>query len=187
MIDDTLLQVAAVNGLPKPHSSDLHFLRKWIDHRCGGDSFLGAIEGGPWKDPSTKDLVVLSGGNQPGDRLAETLSSTIIPLYHRLIGCRLHKKVEDSDFAAVWEYKKEALDLFGNLLCMLLSASVPTLSIFVLYFLRSVVARLAVIMIFSLLFSLLMTFVVEGRRSDVWAATTAFAAVQVVFIGVGSN
>lgn len=186
-VDDTLLQVAAVNSLSKPHLSDLQFLRKWIDHRCGGDSFLSAIEGGPWKDPGTKDLILLSGDNQPGDRLAEALSSTIIPIYHRLIGRRLHRTVEDVDFAAVWEYKKEALDLFGNILCMFLSASVPTLSIFALYFLQSMVARLAAIMIFSLLFSWMMTFVVEGRRSDVWAATTAFAAVLVVFIGVGSS
>ena len=185
--DGTLLQVAAVNSLSKPQPSDLGFLRKWIDHRCGGDSFLNALEGGPWREPNPGDLVQLSGGRQPGDRFAESISSTIVPAYHRFIGRWLHRQMDDEDFAAVWEYKREALDLLGNLLCMVLSAFVPNLSIFVLYFLKSIVARLAAIIVFSLLFSLLMTFVVEGRRSDVWASTTAFAAVLVVFIGVGSN
>ena len=185
--DDTLLQVAAVNSLAKPQSSDLRFLRKWIDHRCGGGSFLNALEGLPWREPNPGDLIQLSGGRQPGDRFAESISTTIVPAYHRFVGRWLHRRMEDEDFTAVWEYRKEALETLGNLLCMALSAFVPTLSIFVLYFLKSIVARLAAIIVFSLLFSLLMTFVVEGRRSDVWASTTAFAAVLVVFIGVGSN
>ena len=187
VLDDTLLQVAAVNSLPKPQSSDLKFLRKWIEHRCGGDTFLNALEGGPWKEPDPGDLVQLSGGRQPGDRFIESISTTIVPAYHRLVGRWLHRQMDDEDFTAVWEYRKEALETLGNLLCMVLSAFIPTLSIFVLYFLRSIIARLAAITVFSLLFSLLMTFVVEGRRSDVWASTTAFAAVLVVFIGVGSN
>ena len=182
-----MLQTAAVNSLPKPHTSDLGFLRQWIDHRRGGDSFLNALEGSPWREPTPGDLVLLSEEGQPGDGFAQQISNTVVPIYHRFLGQYLHKQMEDDDFTAVWEYKREALDLLGNLLCMLLSAFVPTLSIFVLYFLESVVARLIAIIIFSLLFSLLMTFVVEGRRSDVWAATTAFAAVQVVFVGVGSN
>jgi hypothetical protein len=45
------------------------------------------------------------------------------------------------------------------------------------------IARLGVITAMSFLFSFIMTAIVRGRRADVFAATTAFAAVQVVFIG----
>jgi len=36
-------------------------------------------------------------------------------------------------------------------------------------------------------FSVIMTFIVQGRRVVVFAATTAFAAVQVVFLGGQNN
>jgi hypothetical protein len=45
------------------------------------------------------------------------------------------------------------------------------------------VARLGVITAMSFIFSVVMTFIVQGRRVEVFAATTAFAAVQVVFLG----
>jgi hypothetical protein len=45
------------------------------------------------------------------------------------------------------------------------------------------IARLGVITAMSFVFAVIMTFIVQGRRVDVFAATTAFAAVQVVFLG----
>ena len=83
----------------------------------------------------------------------------------------------------MWEYKMERVKKVGTGICMLLSALVPAVSIFTLYFLRSTVARLAAITAMSFVFSLLMTFVIRASRGETFAATTAFAAVQVVFLG----
>ena len=66
---------------------------------------------------------------------------------------------------------------------MLLASLLPVLSIFVLYYLERMLWRLVAITFFSLIFSVVMTFVVQGRRYDSFAATTAFAAVQVGFVG----
>jgi hypothetical protein len=66
---------------------------------------------------------------------------------------------------------------------MILSSLIPTVSIYALYFLESLIMRLAVITAMSFIFSFVMTVVIQGRRADVFAATTAFAAVQVVFLG----
>lgn len=85
-----------------------------------------------------------------------------------------------------WCYRKSRFTVLGDVICMLLSFLVPTVSIFVLYHQRSTVARLSIITAMSFVCSVVMTFVVQGRRVDVFAATTAFAAVQVVFLS-GQN
>jgi hypothetical protein len=42
---------------------------------------------------------------------------------------------------------------------------------------------MAAIVAFSLLFSVVLSVIAKARRVDTFAATTAFAAVQVVFVG----
>lgn len=80
----------------------------------------------------------------------------------------------------MWEYKSELFVVLGNIICMIL---VPSASIICLYFVSSMIVRLAVVSGMSFLFSFVMTVTVQGRRVEVFAATTAFAAVLVVFVG----
>ena len=65
--------------------------------------------------------------------------------------------MKEQEFTNMWEYKRNVVKTLGNSLCMLLSALVPAMSIFTLYFMKSTVARLAAIAAMSFTFSLLMT------------------------------
>jgi hypothetical protein len=184
--DQAILQMAQINSLKTPRKYDFDFLHRWLNHPCGGDYFLRGIEAESFEPHKMADMVVLSSGSEPGDGLAEYICDKVVPLYHQIFGYRLHRSMQEEDFEETWEYKKKLFTGFGNALCMLLSASVPAISILVLYFMNSMVARLAAIGAMSFLFSLLMTFVLGESRGSVFAATTAFAAVQVVFVG-GTN
>jgi hypothetical protein len=184
--DAALLQTAQVHGLPKPVECDMAFLREWLERPHGGDYFLKGLEGDPWDQEYSADLVVLSGSQSEQDRFAQYMSDKIVPLYHRYIGHRMKKPVPDKDWSAVWEYKSETFVALGNIICMILSSIIPTASILCLCFVRTMVVRLAVISGMSLIFSFVMVVIVQGRRVEVFAATTAFAAVQVVFVG-GTN
>jgi hypothetical protein len=113
------------------------------------------------------------------------LSDKILPCYHQYIGRRRQRRSANSDnddLDTIWEYKREVFVALGNMTCMVLSSVIPATSIFALHFVKSVVARLAVITAMSFIFSFVMMVVVRGRRVEVFAATTAFAAVQVVFV-----
>lgn len=175
-----------INQLSSPRKYDFNFLHRWLGHRCGGDLFLQGIEADPYEQHNLGDLVVLSGGSESGDSLVEYLCAKLVPIYHNLLGHKIHRPMMDGVFDDMWEYKRDIVKELGNSLCMLLSALVPAASIFTLYFLRSMVARLAAIASMSLLFSLLMTFIIRGSRGETFAATTAFAALQVVFLGGSS-
>lgn len=181
-----MLQTAQIYGLAKPLEADLTFLRDWLERPEGGYYFLKGIEADPWDLKYSPDLVVLSENAGRRDRFAQFMSERIIPFYHRRIGHKIQKPILDKEWSAVWEYKYEVFVILGNVVCMVLSSVVPIGSILCLYFVKSMVARLAVICGMSFLFSFIMTVIVQGRRVDVFAATTAFAAVQVVFVG-GTN
>lgn len=134
-----------------------------------------------------QDLVLLSHSSNERDRFAQFMSNGILPSFHRRIGQKLKDPIPEWKVHDTWEYKQKTFVILGNVICMILSALVPSISMFVLCFLKSMVARLSFITAMSFIFSVTMTFIVQGRRVEVFAATTAFAAVQVVFLGGQNN
>lgn len=91
------------------------------------------------------------------------------------------------------------------MLSTILASLLPTMSAFVLYFIRSPIARLGGVVAFTVLFSVVLAVIARARRAECFAATTAlvlpnipnllghpgllkapmyrFAAVMVVFVG----
>ena len=175
-----MIRISRIHGFERPLKSDLDFLRNWLDRPDGGDLFLEGVEADQWEEHYSGDLVAV-GQHREQDRFAQYLSNKIIPFYHRHFGC--HKRPGHSgEWDTVWEYESEIFVALGNTICTVLSSLIPVTSICALYFLKNTIIRLAVITTMSFVFSFVMTVIVQGRRTDVFAATTAFAAVQVVFV-----
>lgn len=181
--DRALLQTAQVNALNQPPKDYLELRRHWYDEESGGDQFLYGEEAGQFRDSNIEtDLLMLNDTVGSRDALVSFLGRRILPVYHRLVGYKLHRSMSERGFERAWEYKPEALVRAGNTICMLLSAVIPALSILVLFSVQSMAARLVAISMMSLIFSLVMN-VIAQRRADVFMSTTAFAAVLVVFVG----
>jgi hypothetical protein len=176
------LRTTAINALQNPRNDDLELRRCWYDHKAGGDDFLRGLEAGIFREPEIEtDAMVLSESPGNKDPLANFLGEKIVPLYHRMLGQRIHRSMPE-EFGHTWDYAPEMLVRIGNTVCMLLSAVLPALSILVLVCVQSMAARLTAICLMSLIFSVIMS-VVAQRRADVFMSTTAFAAVLVVFVG----
>lgn len=180
--DSALLKAYQIHSLAKPVDCDIGFLREWLERPEGADYSIKGVEAEPWKLCCAADLVTLSKLDGK-DEFARSLSDKILPWYHQYLGGRRKRRqTSDNDLDDIWEYKHEIFVTLGNMTCMMLSSAIPTTSIFALHFVKSMVARLAVITVMSFIFSFVMMVVVRGRRVEVFAATTAFAAVQVVFV-----
>ncbi|EXJ67767.1 uncharacterized protein A1O5_09113 [Cladophialophora psammophila CBS 110553] len=178
-----LLRTARINALQQPRKDNLQLRRQWYDEESGGDQFLYGVEAGIFRDASIEaDLLTLNENIGSKDALANFLSEKVVPLYHRVVGYKLHRSMAEKAFERTWEYRPETLVQVGNTICMLLSAVIPALSILVLFSVKSMAARLVAISMMSLVFSLVMN-VIAQRRADVFMSTTAFAAVLVVFVG----
>ncbi|KAH6887024.1 hypothetical protein B0T10DRAFT_607821 [Thelonectria olida] len=71
----------------------------------------------------------------------------------------------------------------SNLIAIIVSSTLPVLTIFVLNTLKSTTIRLGLTVLFTALFSILLAFFSLAKRAEIFAATATFAAVEVVFIG----
>ena len=80
-------------------------------------------------------------------------------------------------------YRGEVLDKFMNAIVMIVASALPTCSIVALYFIDSPLWRLIFVVLFSGVFASAVAFFTEARRVEVFTASLALAAVQVVFVG----
>ena len=186
ILDELLLLSAQVKSLAKPRGRDYRYLNSWLKRSTCGNSFLQSVEADAWRPRYESDLVLSACRSTQGDRFADFMCDNVIPIYHRYIGQRLQDPVSDETMLDTWKYNQKVFVVLGDIICMLLSSMVPTISIFVLNFQKSTIARLTIITALSFVCSAVVTSVVQARRVDVFAATFAFAAVQVVFLN-GQN
>lgn len=63
------------------------------------------------------------------------------------------------------------------------SSLAPLCSIILLYFVRNESIRLVIVCSFTIAFTISLALLTKARRIEIFAATAAFAGVQVVFIG----
>ncbi|KIX09327.1 uncharacterized protein Z518_00406 [Rhinocladiella mackenziei CBS 650.93] len=176
------LQMNEVSKIRSPEPRNLESLRKWLASEEGGNHFLAqaGVEAKAWDAESSEDLMAF---RYLDDRFAQWIMNVVIPAYHRRIGHWIHQKRERDDLGDLWHYKEGPFMVIGDILCTFLSSLRPSCCIFVLYTVQKALTRFVLITCLSLAFSLVMTFVVQARRQDVFAATTALAAVQVVLVG----
>ncbi|KAK7980892.1 hypothetical protein PG989_013349 [Apiospora arundinis] len=67
-----------------------------------------------------------------------------------------------------------------------LSSTLPTLAILVLYYVGDMVTRLGRLILFTTLFSIALTVFTDTGKFEIFSATAAFAATEVVYIGSAS-
>ncbi|KAH6668189.1 hypothetical protein B0J14DRAFT_156745 [Halenospora varia] len=80
-------------------------------------------------------------------------------------------------------HSQTSLLRIGRILAMTLSSMLPIGAIVVLYVVKDMSKRLGIVAGFTAGFSLVLGLVTNGELIDVFAASAAFAAVQVVFVG----
>lgn len=132
----------------------------------------------------SRDLSILRAGP---DRLDSWLANSLIPIWHHTVGHKSQANVEEElGIGRLWEYDMKILHLSGNVICVILSALAPIASIQTLYWIPTNAGRLAAMSGFIVIFAAVMMFVSGCRRFEIFAATAAFAAIQVVFLqGLG--
>jgi hypothetical protein len=78
---------------------------------------------------------------------------------------------------------KSARQTFADRVKSFIACVMILVPVITLHFLQSDTQRLIVIVLFTLGFTGLMVFMTEARTSEIFGATAAFVAVQVVYVG----
>ncbi|MCJ1398042.1 hypothetical protein MMC11_001239 [Xylographa trunciseda] len=177
-----LLLQTQLSDMKQPRPQDLAFLQKWMKRPSMGCVYLLGQDSDIWEKPERTDLVALNRCKSEGV-FSLWVTETVIHQYHQLVG-KYFRKPESAVYSAnTVHYSQEGLSRIVSLVAMSFSSLLPIAAVTALYCVNSMSARLGMMAGFTVLFTLCFGILTNARSTDVFTATTAFAAVQVVFIG----
>ncbi|KAI9716455.1 MAG: hypothetical protein M1812_005350 [Candelaria pacifica] len=169
----TLLQNAEVFKLQKPRGHDLRILRKWLQAPEYGNFFLRGTEAQVWDQQNEGDLMALSHRSNEQDIFSRWLAESFMRYFHQSCWYRMKKPLPGDVESGLANYQDTHMMTAANVISTILAAMLPTVCIFVLYFVKSPLARLGAIMGFSAAFSSTLAIFTKARRVEVFAATAA--------------
>lgn len=119
------------------------------------------------------------------DPLTRWVMHTLIPMLHRRVAARFRKSCRPATSGIITTYSDDAIVLLTQVLSTCTALLMPLLSVVVLYVVRSDFYRIVVIVLLSILFSGALIFMTDARKIETFAAITAFAAVNIVYLTNG--
>ncbi|KAL8769329.1 MAG: hypothetical protein Q9209_004711 [Squamulea sp. 1 TL-2023] len=171
--NSALLNAQQVFTMTTPIEQDTRFLRTWLSRPESGDNFLRGGEASLWGIDNTNDLVALSKRPGEHDVLTNWIANSVLYLFHRYVGHWLDHKTPNDEEAGFTEYKDTKLMAALTLLATLLSSTIPVISTVVLYLVKGMPLRLAMVALFVTLFCSILAIFTNARRIEIFAATAA--------------
>ncbi|KAB8754758.1 hypothetical protein FH972_026549 [Carpinus fangiana] len=184
--NEALVQYHSVCSLQSPTKIDLEALRHYLYHPSGGDGFLRAVEADAYdrtKEHTRNDLLTVSDERSHRDIFSTFVADHCTAFYQTYVAGTLSRKNPDVEEGGLAVFHDARLHAISHIIGTLIASLLPAACIFALYFIDHVLARLGAIMGFSALFSFTLAIFTRARPVEIFAATAAFASVQVVFVG----
>ncbi|KAH8807318.1 hypothetical protein F5884DRAFT_340359 [Xylogone sp. PMI_703] len=187
---NAILRYSKIASLPLPKDPERHLLREWIENTADGGfcRFLdydlrGKGQPSVYDDQYQKDLAFLSDSHGEDDFFTRFVTGPLLTLFHRLWGKEgTPLPIHRGDPSTLYYYDDKIIKIINDILGTVFSCMAPLTSIVVLSFVGNHHARLGLVCVFSLLFCCCLAVATRARRIEIFAATAAFASVQVVFI-----
>ncbi|KAI0160525.1 P-loop containing nucleoside triphosphate hydrolase protein [Xylariaceae sp. FL1272] len=159
--NDAILKQAQIARLRPPVSYDRDFFRLWLMRPDMGDFPMKGLDQECYTDKHEGDLVALTSRPAPDTSIAP---------------------IEDGLDQGVYRYENSILAATVRIVTTVLASLFPVCSVTALYFIESNVVRLAFVIVASGFFALALALMTNARMIEVFAATSAYAAVNVVFL-----
>ncbi|KFY88323.1 hypothetical protein V500_06418 [Pseudogymnoascus sp. VKM F-4518 (FW-2643)] len=179
--NDSIIKQTYLARLENPRRYDIEFLRSWLQRPGMGSFPLLGIDGNSWNVEYEDDLVAVKARTAP-DMFSTWFMETLVPAYHYFIGEKFKKPIDEQASEGIYHYNESVLNATLSTLTTVVASVLPICSVLVQYFVQSNSLRLGLIVIFSALFSLALALMTSARKVEIFAATSAFAAVNVVFL-----
>ncbi|GCB21460.1 hypothetical protein AAWM_04345 [Aspergillus awamori] len=173
-----IIQQRELMRLSTPDKCDLTVLREWLDRPEGGDMFFeSAAEMNVYNKRNDSDMIALFSRHEGVDNLTRLIFNRVVPWFHKRWG----EKYQRNENGA-WQYSDKKIKACTHFFSVIIAAVLPASSMIVLYFIKNTAIRMVTIMLYNIAFSLALGLMVRARRVEIFAAATAFAAVNVALI-----
>jgi hypothetical protein len=152
-------------------------LKEWLDRPDGGRSFLKEREAKVYVDSNDTDFISLRFSELEDDPFTCFLNGRLLDIYHRIWG---HRKTTGSGYR---DYGEDKIDRISKIIASVLGSVLPTITILVLFFVGPMLNRIALMVVFTTIFSVTLAMFTNVTKVEIFIATSTFAPVEVVFIG----
>ncbi|KAF2741505.1 hypothetical protein EJ04DRAFT_547840 [Polyplosphaeria fusca] len=179
-----VLEQVQMAKLSPPNLRDLRFLVDYMKVPSMGNIYLLGPDSDIWEKPQLEDMFAVNP-KEVDNSLSKMVTVIVVDWFHRLVGWRVRmKKPKDEESTPnTVVYSQVGLERISRVMITAMASSLPILSIVVLYVINSMSKRLAMIGVFTVIFAIVLGFLTSGKPIEIFSATAAFAAVQVVFVG----
>ncbi|RDW67287.1 uncharacterized protein DSM5745_09153 [Aspergillus mulundensis] len=177
-----LLQVMELRRAPRPTDEEAERLRRYMEER-EGVAFPFGLERSIWSIANQNDFLILPFRERRGDLVTRFVRERVVNMYDYLVG----RRNEPPNSPGYRIYRDETLEYISRAIVAGVSAMMPPLAIAFLWIIKPMWARVLFIFVFTGIFAMITSAVTMGKSSDIFAATTAFTAVEVVFVGSTSS
>ncbi|TID16886.1 putative copper-transporting ATPase [Venturia nashicola] len=181
-IQKALLRAHKIASMDDPTNSDLNNLQEWLERKKRP---LHGQEAGIWgtaTEPTDRapDLTALRT-RQMEDPFTQLVLTTLVHPFFRIFGYRRSKHPVLGEYA----YADESMRNFARFVATFFASIILIASINVLWYIPTMVGRLGAISAFNIIFSLSLMIFAKGEPIEVFSTTSAFTAVQVIFLATG--
>ncbi|KAH9862706.1 hypothetical protein J1614_010799 [Plenodomus biglobosus] len=178
-----------VKGAEQPTERELENLRSWLRRPKGGNDFLAGEEAKVWEDKNASEYVTLfPRADLENDAFTSFLGGRLLDVYHSIWGGnRKAKYGTEPGEVEIRKYSGRKIAKTGNIAVAIISSILPTLVILALYFVKRMIVRIGLVILFTAIFSVALAVFTAACKVEIFSATAAFAAVEVVFIGSTTN
>lgn len=186
--NEALIQQNIILAFPGPSKWDLNYVQHYLATKDMGPLALAGDDAPIWgstKEPNSfcPDLITLRPRHNEDTFSRWVTERAIIKLFK----CGCHRLMKVSRIHGVPGFKDSTLLQVTFWITTVIASLLPIASISVLYYVHSMLARLAIIATFNVVVSLCLMAFTTAKRLDVFAVAAAFSAVQAVFVGANNN
>ncbi|EPE28076.1 hypothetical protein GLAREA_04867 [Glarea lozoyensis ATCC 20868] len=182
--NDAVIQQSTIQNLPYPRAHALKVLWEWLRRPSMGNRGLVGLDHQIWggeDSPANHNIDLLSlDATKNADVFSNWFSEKLLVFYHIVIGSRFQRRVDIE--SGVCSYQGHIIHRCISCITVVVASLIPVLAIAVLFCVSSMKIRLLLVALFTVIFTMSLTILTSAKKAEIFAATSTFAAVQVVFI-----
>lgn len=175
--DEAFLMLKQLLSCSAPTEHNLGVLTSNLNDAEMEDYLVGA-DRKTWEDPQLRsDLAALSS-DPDMDGVSTWLATRFLGPFHHYVGRRIKKQPYSGD--QIYNYSGRHVRLPVRFLTTVFSCLLPVLSIVILYFVQSTLARLGITAAFTALFSGVLALLTDAKLGEIFTATAAWVLMPLM-------
>lgn len=151
-----------------PNRQSLKLLQDWLEKKDGGNFKLEGLDRNVWEEGN--DLLAIHPESFD-DSFTRLIHKRVISFYHKYIGLKFQAPTDIEN--GLYKYEPGGILRAADIVGTLISSSLPILAVVVLCCVKSLLTRLGLVGLFTVLFSLALITITEAKRVEIFAATAA--------------